>query len=139
MSENRCGLAPSYFVFVGHRAPAVLMKVEMQAYTNERCLQTFSNTASSSLPDYVNENALCAANGLLGGRDACTVRAPREFLAFSVCASMCLCVFLSHPYTLSLSLSSLSLSLSLSPSFSLPLSPSLSHTDTTILSHSFLP
>ncbi|GFO11463.1 serine protease nudel [Plakobranchus ocellatus] len=47
------------------------MKVELTAYTSERCLDTFANTATPSLPLYVNEKTICAANGLLGGRDAC--------------------------------------------------------------------
>ncbi|GFS05258.1 ovochymase-2 [Elysia marginata] len=74
---RRDELLPRFCVVAGWgeiqsgRLPSVLMKVEMQAYTNERCLRVFSSTASASLYTYVSENTVCAANGLLGGRDAC--------------------------------------------------------------------
>ncbi|KAK3803314.1 hypothetical protein RRG08_021512 [Elysia crispata] len=55
----------------GGRSPTTLMKVEMQAYNSDHCLQVFSRTASSDLSVYVNKNTVCAANALLGGRDAC--------------------------------------------------------------------
>ncbi|RUS71354.1 hypothetical protein EGW08_020884 [Elysia chlorotica] len=55
----------------GGRTPEALMKVEVQAYDSDRCLQVFSGTASAELSRYVNQNTICAANGLLGGKDAC--------------------------------------------------------------------
>ncbi|CAG5131986.1 unnamed protein product [Candidula unifasciata] len=50
--------------------PSVLMKVELQVYNRTQCFNEFHITATD-LGKYLHTGNICAANGKLGGKDAC--------------------------------------------------------------------
>ncbi|KAH9495642.1 Ovochymase-1 [Bulinus truncatus] len=55
------------------QTPEVLMKVDLSTYNNSQCLRTFTNTSKpfGALATFLSEGTLCAANGLVGGKDTC--------------------------------------------------------------------
>ena len=47
--------------------------VELDAYTNVQCEQTFQGSTNYNINDYLTEGVMCAANGTAGGKDSCRV------------------------------------------------------------------
>ncbi|KAK7478366.1 hypothetical protein BaRGS_00030370, partial [Batillaria attramentaria] len=49
----------------------VIVKVSLRAYTKAECLNTFQSTTSYDINTYLHDGVMCAANGVMGGKDSC--------------------------------------------------------------------